>query len=355
MSLRTPFARLVAATALLGAGGATLQAQTAPVHLTPVATIGCGMCGGPEEFGAVMAVAVGPDGVAVADRDAPHVRVFGTDGGLRWVAGPEGDGPGELRLPSALTLGPAGVAVVDMRGAHLVRLGPDGGERDRIRLGGFPLAASFAPESEALDVSLADFRAMRATVARWEGQGGWRTLHDGLDELALRPPGEPPLYFSLARAGDGGFAIGIGVETYRVLWFDARGAPVREVTRDVPRTPRSDAEMEEERARRSAAAARLGAAEGGRSSSPEVDRYRLHFRMDALRFDEVGRLWVRTDRAPEGTVFDVFDRHGGFLGEVRVDARVDAFDVGHGHLVGVVPGAFDVASVRLWRVGSGSP
>ncbi|MFC1529918.1 hypothetical protein ACFL6R_04280 [Gemmatimonadota bacterium] len=45
-------------------------------------------------------VGVGPDGqVGYTERQPPELRVFGTDGNLRWKAGREGEGPGEFRVP----------------------------------------------------------------------------------------------------------------------------------------------------------------------------------------------------------------------------------------------------------------
>jgi hypothetical protein len=322
-----------------------------------VATIGCGMCAGPDEFGSITGIALGAGRVVVADRDPPHLRVFGPDGTFLHTAGADGEGPGELRFPLAVAVTEEGMAAVDMRLSRVVQVDHQGQERGTLRLPSFPLAASFAPGTDELDVSLADFRAREATIHRADGAEGWRTLSERVDGLQLRSPGEPPLLFSLARAPGGGLAVGVASESYRLLFLDTAGAVVREVTRDVPRTPRTSEEIAALRdALARGPAGRRRADGGGRAvSTPEVDPLRPHFGPDALRFDPEGRLWVRTARAREGTLFDLFDAEGGYLGEVRVPGRVQAFGMGDGLLAAAVLDDYDVATVRIWRVEATPP
>lgn len=71
-----------------------------------------------------------------------------------------------------------------------------------------------------------------------------------------------------------------------------------------------------------------------------------------MRFDEEGRLWVRTFRGDNvRTVFDVFSGRLEYLGEVHAPEPFNGpWDLGFGALVGVVPGELDVPIVKVWRV-----
>ncbi|HUE85793.1 MAG TPA: hypothetical protein VMO26_06910 [Vicinamibacterales bacterium] len=105
--------------------------------------------------------------------------------------------------------------------------------------------------------------------------------------------------------------------------------------------------------RRSARVAQMVSAEGGRgapaSFTPRVERN--HFNMDALAFDESGRLWVRTERGGlNGTAFDLFDAGGRHVGEVRVPMRVGVHAVCGGVLGGWVVNDDEVEFVQVWRV-----
>ena len=91
------------------------------------------------------------------------------------------------------------------------------------------------------------------------------------------------------------------------------------------------------------------------SSTPrerEIDPLQPHFHnLDALRFDDLDRLWVRTARAlPGRTTFDVFATAGDLLGAVTVDVEIGSYAVREGRLVGVVRDENDVQRIGVWRI-----
>jgi len=325
--------------------------QAAPVRLVPAVGIGCALCGGPEEFGVITALAFGDDRLLVADRDEPHIRVFDLEGRLLTVVAPDGDGPGELRMPMGVASDRTGMNAVDMRQSRVVHLAPDGSDAGTVRLPSFPLAVAYRPGGGRPFVALANFQDMTASVAALGSDGEWSTILERVDAVPLGSQGGAPMVFSLARAPEGGFAIGVGVERYLLLYFTADGTPAATVQRDVERLPKSAAEIESERAAAARFQGRVGGSPEAGASLREVDPLRRHFSIDALRFDGAGRLWVRTDRGRgEQTVFDLFGPDRAYLGEVRIPARVRAFTLGNGLLAGAVLDEYDVGTVRVWRV-----
>lgn len=344
--------KIVAVLVLGIASGAA--AQVAPVSLTPVVEIGCLDCVGAEAFGGILALSLGRGRLAVADRDEPHVRVFHLDGHGLTVLGPDGDGPGEIRAPLEVSVASDGTVVLDMRRLRLAVLADDGTERQGVRVEGFPVAAAFAPGGSRMYAALTDFGSASVRVVEWTASGTARVVADALPGISLGS-GPPPV-LSMARAPDHAFVIGEGAERYRLLFFGADGKLRREVVRDVERVSKSEDEIEEERARRQHGPGGGRAPYSGAErqtvagAAVEIDPLRVHFRGQALHFDETGRLWVRTERGR--STFDLFDPVGGYLGEVTLPGRVDAFALGDGHLAVEVLDEMDVPSVQLWRVTS---
>lgn len=350
--MRTPWTEVLVALGIAN----PIAAQIAPVSLAPVMEIGCLDCAGPEAFGSITALSLGSGRLAVADRDEPHVRIFRFDGHAVTVWGPEGDGPGELRAPLEISVAGDSTAVLDLRRLRLALFLDDGEAHEGVRLDGFPLAAAFGPGSSRVYAVLTEYGAATARVVEWRPGGRGRVVVDRIPGIDLGP-GPPPV-LSLASAPDGGFVIGEGHERYRLLFFGADGHLRREVERAVARAPKSEDEIEEERATRRGTP-------GGRRSPPtqderqampragaQIDPLRVHFRGRGLRFDERGRLWVRTERGSGSTVFDLFDPGGEYLGETTLPGRIDAFALGDEHLAVEVLGDLDVPSVQLWRVTS---
>lgn len=326
-------------------------AQRAPVSLECVTEIGCLDCTGAEAFGSIVALSIGRGRVVVADRDEPHLRIFDLEGRRLAAIGPEGDGPGELRAPLEVSAASGGTAVLDLRRLRLAVLADHGTESAGVRLAGYPVAAAFAPGGSRMYGVLTELGSARVRVSEWMPARDARVVADSLPGFVLGS-GPPPV-LSLARAPDGAFVLGEGAERYRLLFFGAEGRLRRELVRDVARVRKSRTEIEDERARRrrgGGAPSPGGERQASAPGASDIDPLRVHFRGQALRFDETGRLWVRTERGQGVTVFDLFDSGGGYLGSVTVPGRVDAFALGDGHLAGEVQDDLGVSSVRIWRI-----
>jgi hypothetical protein len=145
--------------------------------------------------------------------------------------------------------------------------------------------------------------------------------------------------------------------SYRIRRYRGDGTFTNEIVRDVKkvrRTPDEIREIGERRTREMGKVASMMKAEGGSPSSaslPPVPAERNYFDIGALQYDELGRLWVRAERAPSGqTLFDVFDPSGRFLGEVTLPVRVREFTLNAGLLAGVVLDDVEVQRVGIWRV-----
>jgi sugar lactone lactonase YvrE len=76
-----------------------------------------------------------------------------------------------------------------------------------------------------------------------------------------------------------------------------------------------------------------------------------HFVIDALRFDDTGRLWVLTMRGGvQRAVFDIFSPAGEFLGSVTVPAHVTTYALGGTWLATGGEDADGIPRITLWRV-----
>lgn len=104
-----------------------LAVPTIRVDTVPELSIGGPETTGPEAFGRVENVIVGPDdSIWVSDRQAADVKVFNPDGSHRVTVGGRGDGPGEFRLVRLLGAAGDSVAVFDLGSRRLTWFGLDG-------------------------------------------------------------------------------------------------------------------------------------------------------------------------------------------------------------------------------------
>jgi len=338
---------------------APASAQVAPLRLEPLADIGCAACGGSEAFGLIRGVEVMSDGgLLVADRDPPLLRRFGPDGRAVNSFGRRGEGPGEFQFISGVAaFGDGGILVADMMSPRVTHLDATGAVRGTVRTTAPVMRLASAPGGGTAVVEEADWANMSTRVLVVDaGRGLEPNVLSPGGSAFTDPDGQPvsPGLLSTGVAADGRVAMAEG-STYRILIYAGTGEVVDSIVREVPRAPRTDEEMDAlRRAFQSGARAAEAAASGSGSfpSAPEIDPLRPHFPPHALRWDDRGRLWVRTFRGTSGTtVFDLFGPEGAFMGEVTVDREVGSWTVGHGVLIaGVEDPEFDIRAVARWRI-----
>jgi hypothetical protein len=323
-------------------------------RLEPLGRYGCSDCAGPLLFEGVEAVTVSPSGeVIVVDRGTPRVRVLRRDGILVTSFGRSGAGPGEIGNASAVTVTPSGeLWVVDSGQGRLQRLGASGADRGTTRLGGFATAAAFDPAGTHSLIAITGPRDTSLRLLRLAGAGTAEVGRFGPQLFPRRANNWEALPFAVSP--NGAFAVGDGRQDYLIHTFTADGKSAGAIRRDIARQPLTAAEVAAEAAASRARASEMATMLGGRAAPPqtaEVEKLRDHFGASALRYDELGRLWVRVERgASDSTTFDVFGPERRYLGEVTVNARVRDFALGAGLLAGVVLDALDVQKIGIWQV-----
>ena len=323
-----------------------------------VTQIGCSDCAaGPTQLTTIFDVAVTDSGeIVVADRSPPMIRAFDRTGRVLWSGGRSGGGPGEYRFPMRVAIGAdRGVSVVDMQARRLTRLGRDGAVKATQPILAFPAGAGARGRSGELILLMDDFRGPYA-LERWAPGADKSVPHTTIPRpVSLVGPGiiQP----SIAVAPSGIIAVGTDPFTYRIGRIGPDGKSMGDVVRDIPRERRTEAEMAE-------LATRLGRGAGMRSAEQGVSRgparggtstpdftMKPFYPLDGLRYDDAGRLWVRTTRGAElQTVFDVFAPAGTFLGSVTLPAHVGTFALAGSWLVTGGEDADGIPRVTLWRV-----
>jgi hypothetical protein len=355
MRFRCPLsgAPLALATLLLAPAAG---AQVVPVRLEPLTELGCEACDGPLLFTAISDLDLNAHEVLVLDSDVPQLRRFTSDGTPLGTFGRHGEGPGEIRTALGAAFRPDGsIEVLDMRNLRATHFTADGELIDTRALptGAFPLAV--VRQERAWIVAGTDFRESTRLYRLRDDVGPLDTLVAFDRDF---PGGDGPLaavVTSLAAGNDGTIYVGSTGEDYRIRRYAPDGRMLDEFARDIPRTPRSPAEIRSIEQRRDRMAARvqeMRRSEGGAiGTPPAVPPERLHFSAHALAVDAADRLWVRTDRGgPDATIFDLFSSDGRYLGELPLSVRVGRFIIRGDRLAGVVVGADEVPRVRLWRI-----
>ena len=318
--------------------------------------IGCADCTGSTLFSAIFDAAVTDSGeIVVADRSAPMIRAFDRTGKLLWTMGRSGNGPGEFLFPMRVAIGPdRSVSVVDMRTSRLTRLAKDGTLIGSHRLPGFPAATAARGRTGDVMLVLDDFRNA-LTAERWPAAAAKPERHATLPRRTSGPPGmvQP----SIAVASSGVMAFVLDPFTYRIGRLDAAGKPMPDIVRDIPPARRTDAEMKELADRLASGPGRRVAENGNASvaagaAPPGIDlSLKPHVRLDGMRFDDAGRLWVLSMRGIGGqSVFDIFAPAGAFLGSLTLPAEVSTFSLAGSYLVTAGEDADGIPHVTLWRV-----
>ena len=323
-----------------------------------VIEIGCEDCGDARQFASTWDVMVTEVGdVLVVDRDAPTLRLFDKTGKSLWTRGRPGSGPGEYRFAMRAALGPDGVVqVVDMRSRRLTRLARDGSVAQSLTVPFFPAGIGVRRQTGEVVFMTDDFKG-GGTLQRWPQSAEAPTK---VATFATPVPGEATAISpSVAVAPNGDVAYLASGDTYRVLRLSAAGKPLDDITRDIPRPKRTPEELAEVEKRIGSMGAAKAAAEGKQSSGSKplmpstASRYEFksHAATDGLRYDDGGRLWVRTMRGTgKSTVFDIFSALGAYVGEVTLPIAVEAYSLGGSYLATATERADGIPVVVLWVV-----
>jgi hypothetical protein len=352
-------ARLTRATVWMGFGALSAQRAVGQVpRLQRVIEIGCADCGDARQFASNWDVVVSAAGdVLVVDRDAPTLRLFDKTGRSVWTRGRPGDGPGEYRYAMRAALGTDGtVQVVDMRLRRLTRLAKDGAVAQSLTVPFFPAGVASRPETGELIFLTDDFRG-GGTVQRWARSA--ETPAKATTFATPTPGSGMSVSPSVAIAPNGTIAFLSSADEYRIHRLSPSGDALPDLVRDVPRPRRTPEELAE-------ATRRMGMAQGATKSALEQKKagasksilptehsidLKPHASADGLRYDDAGRLWVRTMRATgNATVFDIFAPTGAFIGELTLPAKVEAFSLAGSYLATAMERDDGVPIVVLWSV-----
>ena len=290
---------------------------------------------GPELFGEVRAVELGPGGeLYVLDSQASEIRVFGSDGRHQLTFGRSGEGPGELKEPAGMTLDSNDkLWVLNWGNGRYTAFDPSSGELhdERRRLAtfvSFPWPGSFDDTGRLVDLGLG--RDGTPSILRTD------TLFVPIDTLDLPWPDESNL-IAFRRDGvtmmssmepfapqptwaphpEGGIVVGEG-GAYRLhrVGFDEDTT----LTIVLDREPEVVTQAERDSALQVFAemSERAGGATPDRQ--PRVRETKpLH---GALFVAPDARIWVRGFSGAEGlSAWDLFSPAGRYLGQVAVPVR----------------------------------
>lgn len=292
--------------------------------------------------------------VWVLDGYSPHLHVF--DGSGTWLAsaGEGGNGPGQFAGPPDVivevsddaftawdTIGSRlvtfdeagnhrGTRGIDFLPVHTANPGPPGILLFTLQSTLFALESARQGLSDTKRTDILSLDLTSGNTSPWVALEGAHQLDNGL---------------TFAADGAGRVAWAALGGDYRVHIFGNGGELVADIERDIERPPLPPELL----AHRESLMHRMG------RPVSEVDPLEFHFYSDSLRFDQCGRLWVRTPRGrPRAvTVFDIFEAvPGEFLGsvEVGVTLLVDSnqgWDVRGDRLVGLVE-TDGGAEIRAW-------
>ncbi|HSH45154.1 MAG TPA: 6-bladed beta-propeller [Longimicrobiales bacterium] len=305
--------------------------------LTEEARIGTLDGDGPDMFGQIMSLAVDPAGrVYVLEGQAQEVRVFDADGAHVRTFGRSGGGPGEFGRALRLDLGPDGnIWVADPQNNRLSVFDTAGTYLDgHTMAGGFTII----PWPGRFDDAGRYYYPvpLPSEGEFWIGLSVYDSTMTPVDTLT--PPEDPVEreYFEM-RQGDNGFFRssipfsggfqtrlsprgtywGLVTDEYRLTEFGADGDTIRTTTRPYDPVPVTEADMEQARENLSWFLEQGGEADW--SKVPDVKPGARGF-----AFDDQGNVWVWpvTAGVREGSVLDVFDETGRYLGPVSTSVAL---------------------------------
>ncbi len=341
---------------------------TPPVwRLDLVASMGAGAlstAAGPEDFGRVVAVALGADDeVFVADRLNWEVRVFGLDGSHRWSFGRRGQGPGEFESLYSIAWVGDRLLALDYANARISEFSAAGdhlGQRETATQGVSGSGLRLYPVSPE-EVYADDFLPEHDFDHFYVGHGP-----EGPTDIAiskLPQPEEPAshivctaedrkLFYSIPFApslvqhpGPGGLLYSAMTNAYRIAVTQGADT-VRVIEREAEPAPLSAAEWE-------------AASEGirnFRSENPGVPcepdlpgRPSVKPIVKTLFVAPDGRLWVDV-AAADGNWWEVFAADGDLLARIEAPASRGIPALGAEHVVTIRRDSLDLDYVDVYRI-----
>ncbi len=362
-------------------------------------------------FGDVADLAVGRDGsMYVYDRQVPVVRLYDAQGRYVRNIGRKGQGPGEYGSASGIALAPDGRLLLWDTGNWRINVYSEVGDYiTQLTTPSGSSGSSVATYSRALAVDTTGVIWTRRTLfSRRSPTGGFATVWvryraDGSAIDTVVPPLPEAMPHQLVATANGGHAIssaGVPFEPRPVsaispFGYFVTGLPNRyafelhEPRRPVVSIRRADAKPERV-TREERNAARQRVEESLRQTDPswswngpDIPDTKSYY--DNLSVGDDGRVWVavvpevsprigsvnssgpmgagfkgqgrprstltsRDEEEPHPALYDVFERDGTYLGQVRIPARVSTVARRGDQLWAVAYDENDVARIKQYRI-----
>ncbi|HEV2148996.1 MAG TPA: 6-bladed beta-propeller [Longimicrobiaceae bacterium] len=334
--------------------------------------IGSAEVDGPELFGQVAALTVDPLGrIYVLDDQAKEVRVFDARGKHVRSFGRKGGGPGEFESPGSLDWDPQGhLWIVDQSNARFSVFDTAGAfVTSHRRRGGFsmvPWPGGLDAQGRVYDAAMLPGGTLfRTGLVRLDEQfepaDTFRTPEyeqaaffykdeKGTTRMSAAVPFSPAQTSRLDREGH----LWIGTtDRYRLHRITIAGDTTRIVER--PFTPVAVSSNEKDEAVKNL---KWFTDQGGKIDPSRIPGKKPAF--TGFQVDEEGYLWVwpAVAEGEEGSVIDVFDPEGRYLGQIRSEAKIGArgrFVVRGDRLYTVVTDELEVPYVVRYRIQGRTP
>lgn len=352
--------------------GRRIVANPAPpadagARLDEVRRIGSAAGEGPDLFGRILDVELGPDGeILVLDGQAEEIRVFDTSGTHLRTLGRPGEGPGELSRPAGIALDGGRVWVMNWGNARFTAfdLATGGVVEERPRrasFGMFPWPGGVDRGGRLVDVGLSS-----------DGEPAVLALDDeGVPTDTLALPADPPegsirflqgerMMMSMALPfvprpswvphPDGGIWTGPG-SPYRLHHVAPGGDTLRTVS--VARPPVEIPDPVRDSVAEVLAGRVAEVRDEGLRTEGEVRLPRAYASIEGLAIDAAGRVWVSVP-GPDGRrrVWDVLAPDGTFVGSVAIpdDVEITSAPAIRGDLLALSALVDGVPRVIVYRI-----
>jgi len=303
-------------------------------QVTEVMRVGSADGDGPDLFGRVGDFEVDASGrIYVFDSQAQELRIFGVDGLHVRTVGRKGGGPGEFSQVIGMDWSPGGdlwlldpnnnrISVIDTNGTYVTSHPALGGFIVMPWSGGFDNQGRFYtygidpdPEDEnSFPMVFVRYNeALQPTdttdVPRYQGNAEYFEARSGDGFMRAGVPHSPGLRWRLARNSDFWFIL---TGEYEIVRRTFEGDTLSVFSKAFTPLPVTSADLEEARED-----LEWFTRQGGQidlSKVPDIKPAIQNFFLD-----DRGNIWVEPTMAGEdqGRVFDVFDRAGRYLGQVR--------------------------------------